>query len=199
MGVSVSVSVPAASASVGVAARLPDGTSPETIAEVRRLLLAEDAMLNVAAWASANVGVPADRRARMVVAAGVAAMFCRPFVYDNKRRRLDPDEWRARIADVPDHLGKFDLLMLRRDKIFAHADRNAAVVNVANTHRLFAGPTKPGDPIDLRVYDVGGDGGLLEDESRQVIAALATRLAELFSKRMVDLGAVRHRPLVDVG
>ncbi|MEK6275531.1 MAG: hypothetical protein AABM30_09355 [Actinomycetota bacterium] len=167
------------------------------MAELRRLLLAEDAMLNVSAWArfyGERESVPTDRRARTVAAAGVVAMFWRPFVNDDKGERLEPDEWRERIVDDAGHAEMFDRLRIRRNKVFAHADTGAGVVNVTNTYRMFQ-RREPEDPFDLRVYDVGADGGLLERESLALIAELADRLAGLFSERMIELGAVRVREL----
>ena len=178
---------------------MPPGTPPETLDSVRQLLLAEDAMLNVVAWAKALSGHPdllTDRRARMVAAAGLSAMFSRPFMSDNTRMRLEPDEWRERIADDPEQTRIFDRLWLRRNKVFAHSDTDAGVVNVTDTNRFFKGPRQPADPYDLRVYDVGADGGLLEPESLRSIGAVAARLAALFEEQMLQLGAVRVRSLV---
>jgi hypothetical protein len=142
-------------------------------------------------------GHPLDRRTRMVSAAGMATTFWRPFSADNKRKRLDPAEWRARIEDDPKQAEMFDRLQLRRDKVLAHSDTDAGVVNVTDTHNFFAErERKPDDPLVLRVYDVGADQGLLEPESLPVIAKLADRLAELFSDRMVELGASRVDALV---
>jgi hypothetical protein len=179
---------------VGVAARVPASTPPDTQAEIRRLLLAEDAMLCVAAYARQLKPDELDRRARAVAAAGLVTMFGRPFAKDDKGVRLDPKEWRARIADDPEQARMFDRLRLRRDKVLAHSDTGAGVVNVTNTHKMFE-TRQPDDPLDLRVYDVGVDQGLLDPDSLTVIAALAERLADLFSKRMVELGATRRRPL----
>lgn len=180
---------------VGLAARVPANTAPETLAEIRRLLLAEDAVKRVSAYARQFRPDGLDQRARSVAAAGLATMFGRPFFKDNKGKRLDPDEWRARIADDPEQAGMFDRLLLRRSKVIAHSDTDAGVVNVTNTHGMFEA-RRPDDPLDLRVYDVGLDHGLLDPHSLEVIAALADRLAELFSERIVELGATRHRPLV---
>jgi hypothetical protein len=194
----VEIQVPAATVKVGRGAKIPADTPPAVIEEIRRLLLAEDAMLSVAMWANSHpslTGHPLDRRTRMVSAAGVATTFWRPFAADNKRQRLDAAEWRARIEDDPKQAEMFDRLQVRRDKVLAHSDTDAGVVNVTDTHNFFA-PRKPDDPLVLRVYDVGADQGLLEPESLPVIVKLADRLADLFSDRMVELGASRVDALV---
>jgi hypothetical protein len=192
----ITVSVQPGGAHVGVAARVPHDMPREVVNEIRRLLLAEDAMLNVAAWARSleSATLPADRRARVVAAAGMAAMFWRPFVRDDDRRRLEPGEWRERIADNEDHARLFDRIEIRRAKVLAHVDTNARVVNVTDTYRFFQSRDET-DPRDLRVYDVGADGGLLEPDSLRVLDELATRLAQMFSDRMVEMGAVRVRQL----
>jgi hypothetical protein len=179
-------------------AMIPVDTPQETQNELRRLLLAEDAMLNVAEWAREHITdgkLPIGRQARTVSAAGLAAMFCRPFTNDNKRKRLNPNYWRALIADDPVQADMFDRILLRRDKVLAHVDTDAAVVNVTNSYRMFERP-QVNDPIVLRVYDVGADGGLLEPESLQLIAGLADRLALLMSHRMANLGATRRPGLM---
>jgi hypothetical protein len=185
---------------MGIAARVPSGLPREVLAEIRRLLLAEDAMLNVAAWArwqgESGAAVPFDRRARLVVAAGVVAMFWRPFVTDDERKRLDPKEWRGRIADNEEHARMFDRIEIRRHKVLVHSDTDARIANVTDTYRFFQSREET-DPLDLRVYDVGADGGLLDPGSWRVIEQLATRLAHLFSERMIDLGASRRRQLAD--
>jgi hypothetical protein len=194
----VEIQAPAATVKVGRGAKIPADTAPAVIEEIRRLLLAEDAMLSVAMWARSHpslAGHPLDRRTRMVSAAGMVTTFWRPFSADNKGQRLDPAEWRARIENDPKQAEMFDRLELRRNKVLAHSDTDAAVLNVTDTHNFLA-PRKPDDPLVLRVYDVGADQGLLEPESLLVIAKLADRLAELFSERMVELGASRVDALV---
>jgi hypothetical protein len=79
--------------------------------------------------------------------------------------------------------------------VLAHVDTDAAVLNVTNSYRMFQRPEE-NDPIVLRVYDVGADGGLLEPESLQLIAGLADRLALLMSHRMANLGATRRPELM---
>jgi hypothetical protein len=138
-------------------AMIPADTPQETQNELRRLLLAEDAMLNVSEWAREHITdgkLPTGRQARTVSAAGLGAMFCRPFTNDNRRKRLDPNYWRALIADDPVQADMFDRILLRRDKVLAHVDTDAAVVNVTNSYRMFERP-HANDPIVLRVYDVG--------------------------------------------
>jgi hypothetical protein len=180
-------------------ALVPSDTPTDTLNELRRLFLAEDAMNNVAAAARAflvdHPPPPSDRRARTVAAAGIAAMFCRPFSADNERKRLDAKEWREFIADDLRHAAMFDRILERRNKVLAHADTNTGIVNVTNTYRMFA-TRQPDDPIVLRVYDLGADGGLLELDALHTIAELADRLALLMSHRMADLGAKRRPELM---
>jgi hypothetical protein len=136
----------AGTAEVGRAARVPEDASQETLDEIRRLLLAEDAMLSVAVFARfySAAGYPADRRIRFVAAAGVAATFWRPFMKDNQGERLDPDEWRGKVANDPDHAALFDRLKIRRNKVFAHSDTDARVVNVTDMHRHWGGSPRLG-------------------------------------------------------
>jgi hypothetical protein len=186
---------------MGVAARVPGDMPPTAVAEVRRLLLAEDAMLNISAWTAWRIAdaaaTPSDPRARTVLAAGVAAMFWRPFTKDDQRQRLDPEAWRTRIAENEDHVRMFDRIKIRRNEVLAHSDTSAGVVNVTDTYRMFQS-RGDSDPRDLRVYDIGADGGLLEPDSLLVLKELAERLARMFSERMIELGAERVRALADV-
>ena len=99
------------------------------------------------------------------------------------------------IAYDPGQADIFDRILLRRDKVLAHVDTDAAVVNVTNSYLMFE-RSEATDPIVLRVYDVGADGGLLEPESLQLIAGLADRLALLMSHRMANLGATRRPELM---
>jgi hypothetical protein len=118
-------------------------------------------MLSVAAWARAEptlTGHSMDWRARSVAAASVATMFWRPFATDDQQKRLEANEWRALIADDPDQATMFDRLRLRRNKVLAHSDTKAGIVNVTNTYKMFAGRERD-DPLDLRVYDAGVDDG----------------------------------------
>ncbi|HYN49951.1 MAG TPA: hypothetical protein VES62_03415 [Thermoleophilaceae bacterium] len=181
------------------AARVPAGTPEEVRAKLRRLLLAEHAMEAVEEWARARAlqPPPSDRfaRGRLVDAAGFAAMFGRPFVADDKGKRLDPAEWRAKLEQRrPELVPLFDRLRARRDSVFAHADTRARVSNVTNTHKMFRG-REPDDPIDLRTYDSGAADELLAPEELEAAVELAVTLAGLFSERMVELGAMRVREL----
>jgi hypothetical protein len=138
----VEIQVPTGTVKVGRGAKIPADTSPAVIEEIRRLLLAEDAMLSVAMWASSHptlTGHPLDRRTRMVSAAGMATTFWRPFSADNKGKRLDPAEWRARIEDDPKQAEMFDRLELRRNTVLAHSDTDAGAVNVTDTYNFLAG------------------------------------------------------------
>jgi hypothetical protein len=86
------VAVPAATAQMRVAARIPAGTSDAVKGQIRRLLLAEDSMLNVAARGDELMSrpqlTPTAPRARVVKACGIATMFGRPFQADSKRKRV---------------------------------------------------------------------------------------------------------------
>jgi len=158
-----------ATAAIGVAARVSHDVPGEVVQEIRQLLLGEDAMLNVAAWArwvkNAPDGLPADRRARAVAAAGIATMFWRPFVKDDERKRLEPEEWCTRIADNAEHAEMFERIRIRRHKVLAHSDTNAGVVNVTDTYRIFQRRDER-DPYDLRVYDVGAGDRRAEEMKR---------------------------------
>lgn len=154
-------------------------------------------MRSVAAWAQFHIdhptAMPSDSRARLVDAAGVAVMFCRPFLRDDKGMNLDADEFRSRLADGANQV-MFDRLRLRRSKVLAHADTAAGVINVTETYKMFA-RRDPDDPLDLRAYNVGADDGILGPDDLGVIADLAKELADFFSNDMVALGAQRVREL----
>jgi len=184
-----------------LAARVPAGATAAVHAELRRLLLAEHAMEAVSEWAQAHAAAPrpADpfTRSRFVDAAGLVAMFVRPFVRDDQRKRLDPTEWRAKVEQQrPDLVPLFDRLRSRRHTVFAHADTTARVANVANFHKG-GGSRDPSDPIDLRTYDSGAADEILATEELARTIVLAQLLSELFNERMLELGAVRVRELSD--
>lgn len=183
------------------AARVPAGTREEVRAKLRRLL-ARGARDGGRRGVGVGVGVGASacaatatvgpfRAWRLVDAAGFAAMFGGPFVADDKGKRLDPAEWRAKLEQRrPELVPLFDRLRARRDSVFSHADTRARVSNVTNTHKMFRG-REPDDPIDLRTYDSGAADELLAPEKLEAAVALAG----LFSERMVELGAMRVREL----
>jgi hypothetical protein len=195
------IPVPAGQVRLGLAARIPADTPQYIQEEVRRLLLAEHAMLAIGGWAEARLAAPspADRFAQglLVDAAGLAVTFARPFMQDDKKNRLDRDEWRSRLeVERPDLVDLFDRILARRNRIFAHADTTAGMTNVTNTHKMF-GSRAPDDPIDLRVYDVGAADEILSLDVLQATGELASTLAQMFSARMVELGAERVSSLRD--
>jgi len=173
-------------------------TPKETQNELRRLLLAEDAMLNVAEWrasTSPTGSCLSDAKLEPCPQPGWPRCSADPSRTTTSGSASIRTTGERLIADDPVQADMFDRILLRRDKVLAHVDTNAAVVNVANSYRMFQRP-EANDPIVLRVYDVGADGGLLEPESLQLIAGLADRLALLMSHRMTNLGATRRPELM---
>ncbi len=182
-----------------LAARVPAGTPEHVLDELRRLLLAEHAMEAVQDWANARAldPPPLDRfkRSRLVDAAGLTAMFSRPFAADDKRERLDPAYWEVKLGQIrPDLAALFSKLRGRRNRVFAHADTRAGMINVINSHKMLR-ESEPSDPIDLRTYDVGAADELLDPAELARTSELAAVLSGLFEKRMAELGAVRVREL----
>jgi len=156
----------------------------DSVALLRRLLLAEDAMFSVAeaarAWLDEPTMLSESRRARLVAATGLAVMFARPFLKDDQGKRLRREDWRP--ADQ--HGDLFDRLLDRRNVVLAHVDTSAGHLNVLDVAH-FGGPDWA-SILDLRVFDVGAADDLLEPETLAAIADLADSLARRFREKITE-------------
>jgi hypothetical protein len=163
-----------------------DLITEESAPFIRRLLLAEDAMLNVSEAARAWTAVlPISRRARLVVAAGLASMFARPFVKDDEGKRFRTEHWRP----ASDRGLLFDHLIDLRHKVFAHADNSAGHVDVIDVDGNQAEPYNV-HVCDLRVFDLAIATRLLEPDELREIAKLADEMALAFRRRLDEFAHV---------